>query len=284
MVRSKLYAILTFARISVVYALRRSDDENIRSSWVGGIVGLLDGKNVVITGGAQGIGLEIARVLGSEGARLVVGVLNFDGASSAAVALKDEGFEAMPVRADVTSEADMAELMDRTIAQFGSIDVMVNNAGITRDKTMRNMSLDEFRSVIDVHLIGCWLGTRYASLKMREQKSGSIVNISSIAGKVGNIGQTNYSAAKAGMIGLTKAAAKELAYLGVRVNAIQPGIIRTAMTESLREDVMAQKLAEVPMGRFGEPREVANAVLFLASDLSSYMTGAVLEITGGRYM
>lgn len=247
-------------------------------------MGLLDGKNAVITGGAQGIGFEIARVLGSEGARLVVGDLSEIAAAGAAAALVAEGFEAMAVRADVTSEDDMTELIDRAVAEFGSIDVMVNNAGITRDKTMRNMALGDFRSVIDVHLIGSWLGTKLASAQMREQKSGSIINISSIAGKVGNIGQSNYSAAKAGMIGLTKAAAKELAYLGVRVNAVQPGIIRTAMTESMREDVLAQKLAEIPMGRFGTPREVAKVVLFLASDLSSYMTGTVLEITGGRYM
>jgi 3-oxoacyl-[acyl-carrier protein] reductase len=247
-------------------------------------VGLLDGKSAVITGGAQGIGLEIARVLGGEGARLLLGDLNEDGAVAAAEGLAADGIEAIAQRADVTSEAEMSALVDRSVAAFGGIDVMVNNAGITRDKTMRNMSLDDFRAVIDVHLVGCWLGTKFASIAMREQKRGSIVNISSISGKVGNIGQTNYSTAKAGMIGLTKAAAKEVAYLGVRVNAVQPGLIRTAMAEALSEEIIAQKIAEVPMGRIGETREVANVVLFLASDLSSYMTGTVLEITGGRYM
>jgi len=247
-------------------------------------VGLLEGKSAVITGGAQGIGLEIARVLGAEGARIVLSDRNEDGVNAAAKSLEAEGLSVVPVHADVTVEADMAGLISRSVAEFGTVDVMVNNAGITRDKTMRNMELDDFRAVVDVHLVGCWLGTKFASIQMREQQSGSIVNISSISGKVGNIGQTNYSAAKAGIIGLTKAAAKELGYLGVRVNAIQPGIIKTSMTESLREDIVAQRLAEIPMGRFGEPFEVANVVLFLASDLSSYMTGAVLELTGGRHM
>lgn len=247
-------------------------------------MGLLDGKCAVVTGGAQGIGLAVARVLASEGARIVLGDQNEEAVTAAATALVAEGITAVSVRADVTVETDVAELVSRATAEFGTLDVMVNNAGITRDKTMRNMELAEFEAVINVHLVGCWLGTKHASIQMREQKSGSIINISSISGKVGNIGQTNYSAAKAGMIGLTKAAAKELAYLGVRVNAVQPGIIRTAMTDALREDLMAQRLAEIPMGRFGEPYEVANVVLFLASDLSSYMTGAVLEITGGRHM
>jgi 3-oxoacyl-[acyl-carrier protein] reductase len=149
---------------------------------------------------------------------------------------------------------------------------------------MRRMSVEDFRTVIDVHLQGAWLGTRAAAAVMREQQRGSIINMSSISGKAGNAGQTNYSTAKAGLVGLTKAAAKELAHLGVRVNAIQPGLIRTAMTEAMRADIWEQRLAEIPMGRAGEVADVANVALFLASDLSSYMTGTVLEVTGGRYM
>ncbi len=169
--------------------------------------------------------------------------------------------------------------------RFGSLDVMVNNAGVTRDATMRKMTEEQFDQVIDVHLKGCWLGTRAASKIMREHdKGGSIINVSSISGKVGMLDQTNYSAAKAGIVGLTKAAAKEVGFANVRVNAIQPGIIRTRMTDAMREDVMAAKLAEVPMGRIGEPSEVASVVLFLASHMSSYMTGTVLEITGGRHL
>jgi 3-oxoacyl-[acyl-carrier protein] reductase len=169
-------------------------------------------------------------------------------------------------------------------AEFGALDVMVNNAGFTRDATMRKMPLADFQEVLNVHLVGAWLGVRAASAVMREQQSGAIINISSIAGKIGNVGQTNYSAAKAGMIGLTKAAAKELAHVGVRVNAIQPGLIRTAMTTGMRADIWDRKIAAIPMGRAGEPGEVADVAVFLASDMSSYITGAVLEVTGGRDM
>ena len=158
---------------------------------------------------------------------------------------------------------------------------MVNNAGITRDATMRKMTEDQFDQVIAVHLKGTWNGTRLAADVMRENKRGAIVNISSISGKVGLIGQTNYSAAKAGIVGLTKAAAKEVAHLGVRINAIQPGLIRSAMTEAMPQRIWDAKLAEIPMARAGEPSEVASVALFLASDLSSYMTGTVLEVTGG---
>jgi len=138
--------------------------------------------------------------------------------------------------------------------------------------------------VIDAHLQGAWLGTRAAAAIMREQGSGSIINMSSISGKVGILGQTNYSAAKAGIVGLTKAAAKELAHLGVRVNAIQPGLIRTPLTEAMRADIWVQKLSEIPMRRADEPRDVANSALFLASDLAPYLTGAILEVTCGRHM
>lgn len=247
---------------------------------------LLEDRVAVITGAARGIGLEIARTFLAEGANVVLGDINGEAAekSAAELAVASAGRTAIGARCDVTSEADVVALVDTAVREFGTLDVMVNNAGITRDATMRKMSLDDFRAVLDVHLTGSWLGTRVAGAVMRERKRGSIVNISSISGKVGMIGQTNYSAAKAGMIGLTKASAKELAYLGVRVNAIQPGLIRTAMTESLRKDIWEQKLAEIPMGRAAEPSEVASVALFLASDMSSYITGTVLEVTGGRYM
>jgi 3-oxoacyl-[acyl-carrier protein] reductase len=165
---------------------------------------------------------------------------------------------------------------------FGSLDVWVNNAGFTRDATMRKMPVEDFDAVIDVHLRGAWLGTREAAGIMREKGGGSIINVSSISGKVGNIGQTNYSAAKAGIVGLTKAAAKEVGFAGVRVNAIQPGIISTPMTDAMPDHIRESRLAEVPLGRFGQPDEVANVVLFLASELSSYLTGTVIEISGGR--
>jgi 3-oxoacyl-[acyl-carrier protein] reductase len=160
---------------------------------------------------------------------------------------------------------------------------MVNNAGITRDGVLRKMTTADFIQVIQVHMLGGWLGTKMASLRMREQGTGgSIINISSMSGKVGNPGQTNYSAAKAGLIGLTKAAAKEGARYGIRVNAIQPGFIRTAMTDLMPPDVLSARVAEIPLGRIGQPRDVANTALFLASDLSSYLTGITIEVSGGR--
>jgi 3-oxoacyl-[acyl-carrier protein] reductase len=247
-------------------------------------VGLLDGKAVIVTGGAQGIGAELVRTFTQQGAAVVIADVNEVGSLALAGELSGSGARVLAQRCDITSETDVDQLVERCVGELGSLDVMVNNAGITRDATMRKMTLEEFRLVIDVHLQGAWLGTRAAAAVMREQGSGSIVNMSSISGKVGNIGQTNYSAAKAGIVGLTKASAKELAHRSVRVNAIQPGLIRTPMTEAMRPDVWESKLAEIPMGRAGEVADVANVALFLASDLSAYMTGTVIEVTGGRYM
>ena len=247
-------------------------------------MGLLDGRSAVVTGAAQGIGYDIARVFTENGASVVIADMNGDAAAEAAGKLTAAGGTASAIQTDVTDPDQVQAAVQAAVDRYGSLDIMINNAGITRDATMRKMSEDDFGAVIDVHLKGTWLGTRAASLVMREQKRGAIVNISSISGKVGMAGQTNYSAAKAGIVGLTKAASKELAYLGVRVNAGQPGLIRTALTEVLRPDVWESKLKEIPMGRAGEPEEVANVVMFLASDLSSYMTGCTLEIAGGRHI
>ncbi len=244
---------------------------------------LLDGRTAVITGGAQGIGYAIAERFVAEGARVVLGDLNPE-ATEAAVATLGGSTVAHGVRADVTDAAAVQALVDAAVDTFGGLDIMVNNAGITRDATMRKMTEEQFDQVIDVHLKGCWNGTRLAANIMREAKSGAIINISSISGKVGLVGQTNYSAAKAGIVGLTKAAAKEVAHLGVRINAIQPGLIRSAMTEAMPQRIWDQKLAEIPMGRAAEPSEVASVAAFLASDMSSYMTGCVLEVTGGRHI
>ncbi|MCI2418806.1 3-oxoacyl-ACP reductase FabG [Saccharopolyspora sp. K220] len=244
---------------------------------------MLQDKVAIITGGAKGIGFAIAENFVAHGAKVVLADIDAEHARESAAKLGGEGI-ALGVACDVT-DADAVQAAVRTATdEFGALDVMVNNAGITRDATMRKMTLADFEAVLDVHVKGAWLGTQAAAAVMREQGSGSIVNISSISGKVGMIGQTNYSAAKAGIIGLTKAAAKEVAHQGVRVNAVQPGLIRTDMTAALREDVWQAKLAEIPMQRAGEPEEVAKVVLFLACDLSSYMTGCVLEITGGRHI
>ncbi|QLL06081.1 3-oxoacyl-ACP reductase FabG [Mycobacterium vicinigordonae] len=244
---------------------------------------LLEGQAAVVTGGAQGLGFAIAERFIAEGARVVLGDVNLEATQAAAEKLGGDR-AAVAVRCDVTSADEVQNLIQTAIDRFGALDIMVNNAGITRDATMRKMTEEQFDQVINVHLKGTWNGTRLAAAVMREAKRGVIINMSSISGKVGMIGQTNYSAAKAGIVGMTKAAAKELAYLGVRVNAIQPGLIRSAMTEAMPQRIWDSKVAEVPMGRAGEPGEVASVALFLASDLSSYMTGTVMEITGGRHL
>src|ERR1700733_4355619 len=246
-------------------------------------VSLLTGQTAVITGGAQGLGFAIAQRFVAEGARVVLGDVNLEATEVAAKQLGGSDV-ALAVQCDVTQSADVDTLVRTAVEHFGGLDIMVNNAGITRDATMRKMSEEEFDQVIAVHLKGTWNGIRTAAAIMRENKRGAIVNMSSLSGKVGLVGQTNYSAAKAGIVGMTKAAAKELAHLGVRVNAIQPGLIRSAMTEAMPQRIWDAKVAEVPMGRAGEPDEVAPVALFLASDLSSYMTGTVLEVTGGRHL
>lgn len=240
-------------------------------------------KVAVITGGASGLGLAMARRLLDEGASVVIADIN-EQALDAALASLDVRERATAVVARASVPEDVDRVVDRALAAYGRLDVWVNNAGVTRDATMRKMTVEDFDLVIDVHLRGTWLGTRAAASVMREQGGGSIINVSSISGKVGNAGQTNYSAAKAGIVGLTKAAAKEVGFAGVRVNAIQPGIINTPMTAAMLDDVKASRLKDIPLGRFGEPDEVADVVIFLASDLSRYLTGVVIEISGGRHI
>lgn len=244
----------------------------------------LSDRTAVITGSAQGIGLEIARLLGSHGARVVLADMNGQKAEETATLLRADGIQAAPIECDVTDESAVDAVVDMAQREFDTLDIWVNNAGITRDASLRKMTLEDFRLVIDVHLTGTWLGVRAASAVMRERKAGSIVNISSISGKVGNLGQTNYSAAKAGIVGLTKAAAKELARSNVRVNAVQPGLILTDMTRAMPPEFFERMESSIPLERAGTPTEVAGAVLFLASDLSSYMTGGVIEVAGGRMM
>jgi 3-oxoacyl-[acyl-carrier protein] reductase len=242
---------------------------------------LLEGRTAIVTGAGQGIGLAIARTLVAHGASVTIADVDQARANAAA---KEIGQAARGAGCDVTDEAAVTALVEGHVAAYDGLDVLVNNAGITRDASLRNMTLADFDAVIGVHLRGTWLGIRAASEVMRAAKRGSIVNISSMSGKSGNPGQTNYSAAKAGIVGMTKAAAKELAHHGVRVNAVQPGLIRTPMTEAMTPEAYAATEATIPMRRAGEPEEIANVVAFLASDLASYMTGAVLEVSGGRGM
>lgn len=245
---------------------------------------LLGNRTAVVTGGAQGLGYAIAQAFAAAGARVVIGDLDGEAAAAAATSL-DIGDRAIGVGCNVVKLDQVENLCSIAVESFGPLDVMVNNAGITHDATMRKMSEDQLDQVIAVHLRGTWNGLRAASGIMREQPQGaSIINVSSIAGKVGNLGQTNYSAAKAGIVGMTKAAAKEVGFKNVRVNAIQPGLINTPMTAAMRPDLIEAKLADIPMGRPGEASEIASVVTFLASDMASYMTGTVLEISGGRHM
>ena len=246
-------------------------------------MGLLDGRNAIVTGSARGLGLAMAERFGAEGARVVLSDVDAAALEEAQHKLSADGLEVSAIPADVTDSDAVAALVRHCADSWGSVDVMVNNAGVTRDGVLRKMSTEDFLRVIEVHLLGGWLGTKMASLQMREQGTGgSVINISSMSGKVGNPGQTNYSAAKAGLIGLTKAAAKEGARYQIRVNAIQPGFIRTAMTDTMPQDVLSERIAEIPLGRIGEPLDVANTALFLASDLSSYLTGITIEVSGGR--
>jgi len=248
------------------------------------MTGLLEGRAAVVTGAAQGLGLAIAQAFAAAGASIVIGDVDEARAEAAARSL-GIGERAIGLACDVTDESGMDRLVRTAADAFGRLDVMVNNAGITRDTTMRRMTLADFELVVDVSLKGAWIGTRAAAGLMRELGTpGSIINMSSISGKVGNAGQTNYSAAKAGIVGLTKAAAKEVGFAGIRVNAMQPGIIDTPMTAVLSEEIRAQRLADIPLGRFGRPEEVAQVALFLGSDMSSYLTGIVIEITGGRHI
>lgn len=243
---------------------------------------LLEKQAAIITGAGQGIGLAIAEAFLAHGADVLIVDVDGDKVEAAAESLRSGSGRVEALRCDVTSEADQAGLVQACVDRYGKLDVLVNNAGVTRDGYMTKMSEADFDLVLDVSLKGAWLGTRAVAPLFRGQGSGSIINMSSLSGKIGNPGQTNYSAAKAGLIGLTKAAAKELGPSGVRVNAVQPGLVRTAMTLAMKPEIFASKEAEVPLGRAGLPEEVAGAVVFLASPLASYVNGAVLEVTGGR--
>jgi 3-oxoacyl-[acyl-carrier protein] reductase len=246
---------------------------------------MLSGKVALITGSARGIGRAIAERFCAEGAVIVVNDVGSDaGAVETLEALKAAGGKGSVRMFDVSDAAQVDAGVKAILEEHGRIDILVNNAGITRDNLLLRMSEDEFDAVLRVNLKGTFLLTKTVTRHMIKQRSGRVVNLSSVVGLMGNAGQANYAAAKAGIIGFTKATARELAGRNVTVNAIAPGFIKTSMTSSLPEAVQKTFLAQIPLGRFAEPGEVAELALFLASDASSYITGQVIGINGGMYM
>lgn len=247
-------------------------------------MGVLDGKTAVVTGAARGIGQAVAVGLAKAGADLAICDLQADWLSETADLIKAEGRKVECLAADVSNSEDVTKTVAAAHEALGKIDIMVNNAGITKDGLLMRMTDEDWDAVIAVNLKGVFLFSRAIAKIMMKQKSGAIVNIASIIGLIGNAGQCNYAASKAGVIALTKSSAKELAARNVRVNAIAPGFIASKMTDALSEDVKDKMLGMIPAKRFGEPQDIANAVLFLASDASSYMTGQVLTVSGGMVM
>jgi len=245
----------------------------------------ISGKVALVTGSARGIGRSIAEAFSAEGAIVVVNDVGNDaGARETLAAITSSGGSGTVEMFDVSDAAGVEAGVKNILAAHGRIDILVNNAGITRDNLLLRMSEEEFDAVIRVNLKGTYLLTKTVTRHMMKQRSGKVVNISSVVGMMGNAGQSNYAAAKAGIIGFTKAAARELAARNITVNAIAPGFIRTAMTAGLPEAVQKSFLAQIPLGRFAEPKEVAELALFLASDASSYITGQVIGLNGGMYM
>ena len=245
----------------------------------------LDGRVAIVTGGSRGIGLAIAALLAEDGAAVVVSGRDADRLQRAVKELEAQGRAAHAVAADVASREDCDRLVDAVKERFGRIDVLVNNAGITRDGLLVRMKDEDWDRVMDVNLRGVFLMTRAATKAMVRQKSGGrVINITSMAGAMGNAGQANYSAAKAGLIGLTKAAARELAHWSILVNAVAPGLIETDMATALPAQAREALLAQVPLKRIGTAREVAEVVRFLAGDGAAYITGQVFHVNGGMYM
>ena len=244
----------------------------------------LEGKVALITGGARGIGREIAALFAKEGADIAICDVNIEEADKTAKEIEDLGREALVFKSDVTSSSDVQTMVDKILDKFKKLDILINNAGITRDGLILRMSEEDWDRVIAVNLKGCFVCTKTAARVMLKQRFGRIVNLASIIGIMGNVGQANYAASKAGIIGLTKSAAKELAARGICVNAIAPGFIKTEMTARLTEDIRDKMLSAIPLRRFGEPKDVANLALFLSSEGSSYITGQVIQIDGGMLM
>ena len=244
----------------------------------------LKGKVALVTGGARGIGKSIADRLAGAGAGIAVVDVQKETAEEAARAIETAGVAARAYVCDVSSFEAVKELAVSVESDFGQVDFVINNAGITRDRLLMRMTPDDWNAVLAVNLTGTFNFCKVFGPPMLKRREGGIVNIASVIGLMGNAGQANYAASKAGIIGLTKALAKEFAGRGVRVNAVAPGFIQTAMTDALAEDVQIKMKEAIPLGRLGNPEDVANIVLFLVSDLGSYVTGQVINCDGGMIM
>jgi len=247
-------------------------------------MGLLDKKIAVVTGAAQGIGEAIAMTLAKEGASIAVIDINPDKAGEVAAKIKQMGVDSESYKVDVSNTNEVEETANKIMERFKKIDILVNNAGITKDNLLIRMSEQEWDAVININLKGVFNWTKACGKVMMKQRAGSIINISSVIGLMGNAGQVNYAASKAGVIGITKSIAKELASRNVRVNAVCPGYIKTAMTDKLSEEAKNAILQFIPSKTMGMPQDVANVVLFLASDMSSYVTGETIRVDGGMAM
>lgn len=242
----------------------------------------LHNKVALVTGGASGIGEAITRMLAKHHAKIVI---NYNHSADQAKRLVEDitkqGGHAIAVQANISNFEDAKRLVDEAVTAFGGLDIVVNNAGITDDALILRMSEEQFDRVIDTDLKGVWHVCKHAARHLLKSASGRLINITSVSGMTGNVGQSNYSAAKAGVIGLTKTLAREFASRNVTVNAIAPGFIHTKMTDKLNPEIVAAFMENIPLKRFGQPEEVAFAVLFLASEDASYITGQVLSVNGG---
>jgi 3-oxoacyl-[acyl-carrier-protein] reductase len=245
----------------------------------------LTGKVALVTGASRGIGQATAIDLAKAGADIVVNFIGNEAVAQETVeAIEALGRKAIKIKADVGNADDVQAMVDEAIAAFGHIDILVNNAGITRDGLLIRMKDSDWDDVLNINLKGVYLVTKAVAKLMVKQRAGRIINMTSVSGVTGNVGQANYAAAKAGVIGFTKTCAKELAARGITVNAVAPGFIETAMTDVLPEKIKEGIAATVPFGRMGQPEEIASVVTFLASDFASYITGQVLNVDGGMVM
>ncbi|AKJ17090.1 3-oxoacyl-[acyl-carrier-protein] reductase [Staphylococcus aureus] len=242
-------------------------------------------KSALVTGASRGIGRSIALQLAEEGYNVAV---NYAGSKEKAEAvvkeIKAKGVDSFAIQANVADADEVKAMIKEVVSQFGSLDVLVNNAGITRDNLLMRMKEQEWDDVIDTNLKGVFNCIQKATPQMLRQRSGAIINLSSVVGAVGNPGQANYVATKAGVIGLTKSAARELASRGITVNAVAPGFIVSDMTDALSDELKEQMLTQIPLARFGQDTDIANTVAFLASDKAKYITGQTIHVNGGMYM